>query len=129
MLSQSGWDNEKTFTFGIADQHLVFTKPVEIHVAMTELPDGTPIMLGVKHAGDTEFGHQGISNDTNATCDDRGNISAESDMSVVQSGEVVFYTCGASDFTIGVVNSTFNPNFNGIISGMAMQSNGSIIIG
>ncbi|MBP6911355.1 hypothetical protein KBC03_07330 [Patescibacteria group bacterium] len=43
---------ERTFSFGMDDQHLVFTKPVEIHIKTENLLDGTLVMLRVKHAGD-----------------------------------------------------------------------------
>ncbi len=43
---------------------------------------------------------QGISTNAGLTCDNKGNIASESDTTLVQNGEVVFYTCGASAFAL-----------------------------
>lgn len=52
------WVMQKTFTFGIEDQHLIFTKPVEIRVQLDGHQDGDAIALRVKHAGDEDFSSQ-----------------------------------------------------------------------
>lgn len=55
---EAHWKIQKSFTFGIENQHVVFTKPVAIHVSMTDATDGTLVLLLVKHAGEDGFGNQ-----------------------------------------------------------------------
>lgn len=127
VISQT-WVTAKAFTFGLEEQHLVFTKPVEIRVNMSSYQDGQSVMIRVKHVWDPSFGTRWLSNDPTATCDDKGNISRESDNALVVDGEVVFYTCGASAFTISVGDGTFNLAPNGTVSWVLQLSNGNILV-
>lgn len=86
-------------------------------------------MLRVKHAGDDEYGTRGLTTDLAATCDAEGNVSNESNSAVVQNGEIVFYTCGASEFAVGVTNPTFNPNMSTTVQNIGLRTDDNIYVG
>ena len=46
---------------------------------------------------------------------------------MVQHGKVIFYTCGASAFALGVVDS-FAPNPANAVYALAVQSDGKILV-
>lgn len=129
--AQSTLDNTeltKTFAFGITNQHIVFTKPVEIQVVFPGVADETQVSLRVKHEWDDIFGSQWLSNDPNATCDELWNISLPADTAVVYGEMAIFYTCGASEFAIGVINPTFNGNSNSTINALVVQPDGMVVV-
>ena len=61
--------------------------------------EGSTIEIGVRHAGDAEFGSEGITSSADATCTD-GVSSDEDSTATITDGHVVFYTCGASAFLL-----------------------------
>lgn len=126
-----GWSSVKQFTFGLESQHLVFTKPVEIHVDIPNMKDGTMVLIRVKHTGDVEFNEQGLSDDATATCDTMGNISIPTGKAFVHSGQVVFYTCGASAFALGVpdINLDLGLNSTGEVYAIVQTPDSGFIIG
>lgn len=67
---------QRVFAFGLSGQHIIFTKPVEIRVSFPGVTNDTEVLLRVKHAGDDDFGTQGLSSNPDATCDELGNISS-----------------------------------------------------
>lgn len=85
------------FEFGIKDQHLIFSKPIELSINV-DYPDGTPVSIYAKHAGQ-ELGQSGLTQDFLASCSD-GISSNESNQAIVQNGKVSFATCGASLFVV-----------------------------
>lgn len=89
---------KKIVDFGIPGQHLIFSHPVQLALPV-DFPDGYLVNIRVKHEGDTEFSTQGITTNPNATCTD-GISSDESNAVQVQNGEITFYTCGASEFSV-----------------------------
>ena len=84
--------------FGIPGQHLVFSQPVQITVPV-DLADGTDITLSVRHAGEDFFGATGLAVNADAVCS-AGVSTDESNVTTVANGQVVFYTCGASEFIL-----------------------------
>lgn len=48
---------------------------------------------------------------------------------MVKDHQAVFYTCGASEFTVGTISIAFNPAFNNTISTMVVEPDGGIIVG
>jgi len=87
----------ESFKFGIEGQHLVFSAPVALTLP-TELADGTQLSVRVTHAGQGE-GTDGITMNPDAVCT-AGVSDDENNQAVVQSGQVTFYTCGASTFVL-----------------------------
>lgn len=57
-----------------------------------------------------------------------GNTSLPSDTATIQSGIVVFYTCGASAFALGVIDPTIS-TINQFVRAISPQPNGSALIG
>ena len=94
------------FEFGITDQHLTFSVPIEITYPVGDLTDGTEVTVKVRHEGQDNYGIDGLSASANVTCE-AGRASAESNSATVQNGSVTFYTCAASSFII-------DPDGNGI---------------
>ena len=54
--------------------------------------EGSTIEIGVRHHGDSEFGSEGITSSTDATCTD-GVSSDENNLATITDGKVIFYTC------------------------------------
>lgn len=96
---------------------------------MPDSPDGEEVMLRVKHAGDDAYGTRGLTTDIAAVCDPEGNVSHEAASAKVQNGEIVFYTCGASEFAIGETNPTFNPNMSSTVSAIGVRSDENVYVG
>lgn len=82
--------------------HLIFSKPVMVQYS-SDLPDGSVVAIEVKHADSVAWSTQWLSTQGDATCDLAGNISIPNSFAVVQSGQITFYTCGASLFTMNSV--------------------------
>ena len=93
---------QETIEFGTPWDHLIFTKPVMI-TYQSDLSDGTIIDLSVKHADDVARSTQWLSIDSDANCDLEGNTDKPGSQTIVQSGQISFYTCGASLFTMNSV--------------------------
>jgi hypothetical protein len=84
------------FELGFNDEHLIFSKPVKIEVNIADQIRSVSIQS--KHFGDAKFSGTGLGLNEN-TCGDSG----ESLIVPVIDKKVVFYTCGASTFTLNNV--------------------------
>lgn len=93
----TGNSDAHSFEFGIKDQHLIFSKPIELSVNV-DYPDGTPVSIYAKHAGQS-LGQSGLTQDFSASCSN-GISSNESNQAIVYNGKVSFATCGASIFVV-----------------------------
>ncbi|WP_435276490.1 putative Ig domain-containing protein [Psychrobium sp. nBUS_13] len=91
------FESAKAFEFGIADQHLVFSKPIRLSVAV-DYPEGTAVSIFAKHAGQ-DFNASGLTMNAMAQCEN-GISSSESNQSMVKDGKVSFLSCGASLFVV-----------------------------
>jgi hypothetical protein len=106
--------NEKKsrqFQMGTPGKHLIFSAPVEIS-AVSDLPEGSNIDVMVFHAGDTQAGKVGLTANPHAVCLADGSVAKGDQLSTVRvkAGRVVFYTCGASLFTMNPVGGTVGSN-------------------
>jgi hypothetical protein len=92
---------QETIEFGTPWDHLIFTKPILISY-QSDFPDWTPIAISVKHA-DQDWSTQWLSLSSDSQCDSDGNTDKPWSETSVQSGQIMFYTCGASLFTMNTV--------------------------
>ena len=97
------------FDFGIPGTHLIFSKPVEISINVPGYSDGVTVDLAALHATDTSFNTTGISLDPTTTCIN-GSASIPGSQAIVRNGKIVFYTCGASSFTMNPVGGVTGSN-------------------
>lgn len=84
--------------FGTPWDHLIFTQPVKI-ISLSDQPDGTVVNISVKHADDMNYSKQWLSIDSYSSCDLEWNASRPATETIVQWGQIIFYTCGASTFS------------------------------
>lgn len=93
-----------SFQFGISGQHLIFSTPVAITVQTPDRDDGDILELMVQHDWQ-ERNKQGLTNNATAICNTDGSVSKEDQgfTSTVRHGQITFYTCGASSFTVNSV--------------------------
>ena len=89
----------KTFEFWLTDTHLTFSKPVKITLPAENLIDGSSVEILVQHIGENTYGSSSIASLPISGCSD-GTATLKNNIVTVQSGMVVFYTCGASTFTM-----------------------------
>jgi hypothetical protein len=90
------------FEFGDPTKHLTFSSPVQVIIPVN-VPDYTYYDIKVKHVGDDKFGYIGLTSDATIGCDDKGEVLSKVQESVslaATDGKVIFYTCGASDFSL-----------------------------
>ena len=91
---EKGKKAEVVFELGNPAQHLVFSKPVKVEVPV--LTKENQVTVGVKHVGQSEYS-------TDAIVDESGNAKSTFD---VIDGKVIFYTLGASSFTLTPTTGT-----------------------
>jgi hypothetical protein len=115
------WDegitNMDVFEFGIPGTHLVFSRPVTLSIATPGYSDGIIVDLATLHAWDTGFNTLGLSTSSDTLCSTDGSASKPGSQGIVKGGKVIFYTCGASSFTMNVVGGVANSNDLKIIIG------------
>jgi uncharacterized delta-60 repeat protein len=99
--------------------HLAFSEPIRVEIS-TDLPQGTPVPLFVKHEGDEERWTVGLTTDSSATCTD-GISSHESAIGTVTDGKIVFWSCGASTFMVDLTLD-IGGWLNWTVSAVALQS-------
>lgn len=99
--SNNGW--VETFDFWIQGQHLIFSKPVKVEIPVENLFENDRVEIFVKHEWDADFGVTGLSTDANTQCEANGSSTLPNNIATVRNGKVVFYTCGASSFTINTL--------------------------
>jgi uncharacterized delta-60 repeat protein len=104
--------------------HLAFSEPIRVEIS-TDLPQGTPVPLFVKHEGDAERWTVGLTTDASATCTD-GISSRESAIGTVTDGKIVFWSCGASTFMVDLTLDIWG-GLNGTVSAVALQSDGKYL--
>jgi alpha-tubulin suppressor-like RCC1 family protein len=100
---------EYQFQFGISWQHLKFSEPVELRYKI-DLPDWSLVSLWVKHGSDTVFSTEWLSTYATTQCHD-GQATVPWSQAIVQSWEVVFYTCGASTFSLTYTGGANSAHF------------------
>jgi Bacterial Ig domain/Domain of unknown function DUF11 len=83
-----------TFEFGNPNEHLIFSKPVKIQTAIESTQ--TSFDVQVTHKGDLQPSASGLSLNPE-TCETN---NSESLTVPVVDGQITFYTCGASTFSI-----------------------------
>lgn len=105
------------FDFGIPGKHLIFSFPVKITIDASHMSDGMALDLMTLHAWDTDFHTIWLSVDPSTGCNADGSATIPWSTVRVKNGKVVFYTCGASSFTM-------NPN-----GGLAGSNDIRLIIG
>jgi PA14 domain len=81
------------FELGFTDEHLIFSKPVKVEVAVKT--DATDVEIKAKHFGDVDFSASGLGL-SESDCTNSGAVL----LAPVIESKVTFYTCGASTFTI-----------------------------
>jgi uncharacterized delta-60 repeat protein len=116
-----------SFEFGVADSHLTFSDPVLLSFDASDIPDGTPVNLYVKHAGDSTFTTHGLMVRDDGTCLPDGSASYPATQTTVQNKKVEFYTCGASTFALWYIPKTDYPN--NTVWTISSQSDGKTYIG
>ncbi len=84
--------------FGIPGEHLVFSKPVKMTIAV-DMADGEVFVVKAYHEGEG-ISTKGITQNPDAQCRADGSSTDEDNKVTVRDGAVTFYTCGASIFII-----------------------------
>jgi hypothetical protein len=103
---KKGWDIVDTpstpiaFEFWIEGQHLIFSSPVAITMDAPNMTDGIGMELFVLHEGDADFNTSWLSTDPTSGCNPDGTSTNPGNIATVRGGKVIFYTCGASSFTM-----------------------------
>lgn len=109
------------FDFGIPGTHLIFSQPIALTIDMPYATDGIIVDLLTEHAGDTDFHTTGLSVDSTTGCNPDGSATIPGSQAVVQDGQVTFYTCGASSFTMNPSGGTTGSNDIRVIVGDCWQ--------
>nr|MDD3720335.1 delta-60 repeat domain-containing protein [Candidatus Gracilibacteria bacterium] len=120
--------NKIQFEFGNTGSHLIFSNPVQIDISTPNIENGTLVKIKVKHYGDLAFNTVGLSTSKLSLCSTGGVATIEGNLGIVSNGKVTFYTCGASTFDVGVIDSSFLTT-NGAVNAIAIQTDGKIVIG
>ena len=84
--------------------------------------EGMVVDLMTMHHGDTDFHTGGLSLDPSTRCNADGSATTPGSQGVVKNGKVVFYTCGASSFTMNPTGGTAGSNDLRIIIGDCAQA-------
>ena len=98
------------FEFWLSGSHLIFSQPVELTIDVPNMSDGNIVDLLTLHTGDTDFHTWGLSISSNTSCNSDGTASIPGSQAIVKNGKVVFYTCGASSFTMNPSGGTAGSN-------------------
>jgi uncharacterized delta-60 repeat protein len=116
------------FIFGTPNQHLIFSQPVQISLDAVGMEEGRSVDILVQHEWQP-WGNKWLTTNPNAQCDENGNLPEEDQAisTYVQSGKVVFYTCGASTFAIWYVPGIELPN--AAVTAAREQSDWKMLIG
>lgn len=116
-----------SFKFGIDGQHLVFSRPIGLTLQTPEYEEHSLLDLMVQHEGQ-DWNKQWLTIHDTTTCLPDGSVAEENQLHTVQvqSGKVMFYTCGASSFALGYVPWLSSPN-NAVVA-ISEQADGKIII-
>jgi hypothetical protein len=77
---------------------------------MPNMSDGNIVDLLTLHTGDADFHTGGLSISPNTSCNSDGTASIPGSQAIVKNGKVVFYTCGASSFTMNPSGGTAGSN-------------------
>ena len=109
------------FEFGIPGTHLVFSSPVTISMRTPNMSDGNMVDIAVLHAGNSGFNTSGLSVMSDTLCDTSGSASKAGSQAIVKNGQITFYTCGASSFTMNPTGGTAGSNDLRIIIGDCAQ--------
>jgi large repetitive protein len=119
------------FEFGNPEEHLMFSKPVKIETAVES--NLKSVEVNVLHKGDLKPSASGLSLNP-----DNCEINSDATLLVpVKDGKIIFYTCGASSFTItpsaGTATITSpangaNVKSNAAISGTGSNNNASVTL-
>ncbi|MFZ2255643.1 MAG: hypothetical protein WAW30_03245 [Patescibacteria group bacterium] len=73
------------------------------------------------HAGDTDFHTDGLSVDATTLCNTDGSATIPGSQAIVDGGKIVFYTCGASSFTMNPSGGTTGSNDIRVVIGDCAQ--------
>jgi hypothetical protein len=98
------------FEFGLPGVHLIFSKPVKITINTPNMSDGVVLDLLTMHEGDSDFHTGWLSISPDTLCSIDGTASKPGSQAIVKNGKVVFYTCGASLFTMNPTWGTAGSN-------------------
>ena len=88
---------------------------------MSYATDGVIFDLLTEHAGDTSFHTNGLSVDPTTGCNPDGSATIPGSQAVVKNGQITFYTCGASSFTMNPSGGTTGSNDIRVIVGDCAQ--------
>jgi hypothetical protein len=95
--------------FGKSGIPLLFSKPVQVQFSLSGTSyTGTTIEVKVKHAGESTFTTDGLTNNSGATCSN-GIASSGTNIGTVSFNTVTIYTCAASTFTAVTPDGAQNP--------------------
>jgi len=89
---------------------LIFSKPVAITIVTPGYSDGIIVDIATLHEGDTSFNTLGLSVNPTTQCISDGSATRPGNQGVVRGGKVIFYTCGASSFTVNPVGGIAGSN-------------------
>lgn len=113
--------NVDAFEFGIPGEHLIFSKPVKISIDTPYYTDGIVVDIATLHAGDTNFNTSGLSDNPDTLCNSDGTASIPGSTAVIKNGKAIFYTCGASSFTMNPTGGTTGSNDLKLVIGDCAQ--------
>jgi len=110
------------FEFGLPGRHLIFSQPIALIIDTPHMSDGVVVDIMTAHAGESEFHTRWLSTNPDSGCTTTWDATIPGNQAIVKNGQVVFYTCGASSFTMNPSGGGAGSNDLRIIIGDCAQT-------